>query len=191
MNSVCPPLCLPLLLLILSFVQSAPFSALLCGVQGIIFAMSLFVFGLSMISGGGKSHTLATMLENLLIPKFKPIGLLEEAMSALVLHFGEGGTSSLPSEVTWLGSISKPYDIELPKVRVFVSPSSIKTMCATYGNALGDKVEVYPLHFTQAELDAAAILSMMSINSPDQAPLYMHLVLVSNGVFDLIENRTI
>jgi len=58
--------------------------------------MSLFVFGLSMISGGGKSHTLATMLENLLIPKFKPIGLLEEAMSALVLHFGEGGL--IPSQ---------------------------------------------------------------------------------------------
>ena len=148
---------------------------------------NFFVFRLSMISGGGKSHTLATILENLLIPKFNPIGSLEEAMSALVLHFGEGGTSSLPSEVTWLGSISKPYDVELPKVRVFVSPSSVKTMCATYKNALGDKVEVYPLHFTQAELDAAAILSMMSISSPDQAPLYMHLVLVSHCVFDLIE----
>lgn len=135
-----------------------------------------------MISGGGKSHTLATMLENLLIPKFKPIGLLEEAMSALVLHFGEGGSSSLPSEVTWLGSISKAYDVELPKVRVFVSPSSIRTMRATYGTALGDKAEVHPMYFTEAELDAAAILSMMSISSPDQAPLYMHLVLVSSGV---------
>lgn len=135
-----------------------------------------------MTSGGGKSHTLAIMLENFLIPNFKPIGWLEKAMSALVLHFGEGGTSSLPSEVTWLGSISKNYNVELPEVRVFVSPASIKTMRKTYGNALGDKVEVFPMYFTEAELDAAAILSMMSVSSSESAPLYMHLVLVSGGV---------
>ncbi|KXN86394.1 hypothetical protein AN958_10256 [Leucoagaricus sp. SymC.cos] len=123
---------------------SAPFSALLCGVQG-----------------AGKSHTLATMLENLLIPRFKPIGSLEEPMSALVLHFGEGGSSSLPSEVAW----------------VFASPSSIKTMRSAYIGALGEKVEIHPLYLTEAELDASAILSMMSINSSESAPLYMQLVL--------------
>lgn len=140
--------------------SSAPFSALLCGVQG-----------------AGKSHTLATMLENLLIPNFKPIGSLEDAMSALVLHFGEGGSSSLPSEVTWLASTSSDFEVELPKVRVFVSPSSIRTMHTAYTSVLGDKVEVYPLYFTEAELDAAAILSMMSVSSSDSAPLYMQLVL--------------
>ncbi|KAJ3573337.1 hypothetical protein NP233_g2498 [Leucocoprinus birnbaumii] len=140
--------------------SSAPFSALLCGVQG-----------------AGKSHTLATMLENLLIPNFKPIGSLEEAMSALVLHFGEGGSSSLPSEVTWLASSSRYSDVELPKVRVFVSPSSINTLRAAYTSALGDKVEVYPLYLTEDELDAPAILSMMSVSSSESAPLYMQLVL--------------
>jgi hypothetical protein len=120
------------------------------------------------------------MLENLLIPRFKPIGSLEEAMSALVLHFGEGESSSLPSEVAWLASTSKDFDVELPKVRVFVSPSSIKTMRAAYTSVLGDKVEIHPLYLTEAELDAAAILSMMSVNSSESAPLYMQLVLVSN-----------
>ncbi|KAF9451629.1 hypothetical protein P691DRAFT_807247 [Macrolepiota fuliginosa MF-IS2] len=139
---------------------SAPFSALLCGVQG-----------------AGKSHTLSTMLENLLIPRFKPIGSLSSPMSALVLHFGEGGSSSLPSEVAWLASAPRDLALELPKVRVFVSASSVNTMRSAYAGALGDKVEVYPLYFTESELDAQAILSMMSVSSSSSAPLYMHLVL--------------
>jgi hypothetical protein len=130
--------------------------------------------------GAGKSHTLSTILENLLIPNFKPIGSLEEAMSALVLHFGEGGSSSLPSEVAWIASNSKNLKLCLPKVRVFVSPSSIKTMRSAYKNALGNTVEVHPLYFTEVELDALAILSMMSVSSSESAPLYMQLVLVSS-----------
>ncbi|EKM80176.1 hypothetical protein AGABI1DRAFT_73108 [Agaricus bisporus var. burnettii JB137-S8] len=139
---------------------SAPFSALLCGVQG-----------------AGKSHTLATMLENLLIPNFRPIGTLEEPMCALVLHYGEGGSSSLPSEVAWLASASQNHDIDLPTVKVYVSPSSIRTMRETYQNALGSKVEVHPLYFSESELDAEAILSMMSIDSTESAPLYIQMVL--------------
>lgn len=123
------------------------------------------------------------MLENLLIPNFKPIGSLEEPMSALVLHFGEGGSSSLPSEVAWLASTSKNFHIELPKVKVYVSPSSIQTMHSVYRKALGDAVEVESLYFTESELDAQAILSMMSVNSSDSAPLYMQLVLVSYSRF--------
>lgn len=119
------------------------------------------------------------MLENLLIPKFNPIGSLEKPMSALVLHFGEGGSSSLPSEVAWLASASSDLGLKLPKVRVFVSPSSIKTMHSVYTKALGNKVEVQPLYFAESELDAQAILSMMSVSSAGSAPLYMHLVLVS------------
>lgn len=103
-------------------------------------------------------------------------------MCALVLHFGEGGTSSLPSEVAWLASASRDLDIDLPKVRVFVSPSSIKKMQSTYKEALGDKVDVHPLYLAGSELDAQAILCMMSISSSDSAPLYMHLVLVSPPV---------
>lgn len=121
------------------------------------------------------------MLENLLIPNFKPIGTLEEPMSALVLHFGEGGSSSLPSEVAWLASTSRDIDLEMPDVRVFVSPSSINTMRSVYLNALGKKVDVQPLYFTESELDAQAILSMMSVNSSDSAPLYMQLVLVGSS----------
>jgi hypothetical protein len=119
------------------------------------------------------------MLENLLIPNFRPIGTLEEPMCALVLHYGEGGSSSLPSEVAWLASASRNLSINPPVVKVFVSPSSINTMRKTYQEALGDKVEVNPLYFTGSELDAEAILSMMSVGSTESAPLYMQLVLVS------------
>jgi len=119
------------------------------------------------------------MLENLLVPRFKTIGTLEEPMSALVLHFGEGGSSSLPSEVAWLASPDPSYNIniELPQVKVFVSPSSINRMRAVYAEALGNAVEVRPLYFSESELDASAILSMMSVNSSGSAPLYVQLVL--------------
>lgn len=99
-------------------------------------------------------------------------------MSALVLHFGEGGSSALPSEVAWLSSASESLDIELPEVKVFVSPSSINRMRSVYTEALGDAVEVRPLYFSESELDASAILSMMSVSSSGSAPLYVQLVLV-------------
>lgn len=104
-------------------------------------------------------------------------------MSALVLHFGEGGSSSLPSEVAWLSSASESLDIELPEVKVFVSPSSINRMRSVYTEALGDAVEVRPLYFSESELDASAILSMMSVSSSGSAPLYVQLVLVGPTPF--------
>lgn len=107
-------------------------------------------------------------------------------MSALVLHFGEGGSSSLPSEVAWLASASESLKIELPQVKVFVSPSSINRMRSVYTEALGDAVEVRPLYFSESELDASAILSMMSVNSSGSAPLYVQLVLVSYNLFLIV-----
>ena len=49
-------------------------------------------------------------------------------------------------------------------------------------SALGNNIEVKPLFFSPGELDAAAFLSLMAVNSSDSAPLYMQIVLVRKPV---------
>lgn len=119
---------------------------------------------------------MGTILENMLIPNFPPIGSVTKALSGLVLHFGEGGSGSHPNEAAWLcKSISSL--VSGPAVRVYVSHSSLTTMRAVYA-PLGNKVTVEPLYFQKSELDAAAFLSMMAVGSSDSAPLYMQVILV-------------
>lgn len=137
---------------------NAPFSAIVCGVQG-----------------SGKSHTVSVMLENMLIPRCSSIGALERPLSGLVLHFGEGGPSSLPSEAAWL-AVPSSAEITSPTVQVFVSKSSLKTMRTVY-EPLGGHVVVEPLTFSESELDAQAFLSMMAVGSSDSAPLYVQVIL--------------
>ena len=128
------------------------------------------------IEGTGKSHTVGTILENMLIPNFPPIGSVTKALSGLVLHFGEGGSGTHPNETAWLcESISSL--VSGPAVRVYVSHSSLTSMRAVYA-PLGSKVTVEPLYFQNSELDAAAFLSMKAIGSSESAPLYMQVVLV-------------
>ncbi|KAI6105717.1 hypothetical protein EDD17DRAFT_308389 [Pisolithus thermaeus] len=137
---------------------NAPFSAVICGVQG-----------------SGKSHTVSVLLESMFIPNLPPIGALKKPLSGLVLHFGEGGPSARPCEAAWVATSENP-GIKTPKVRVYVSKSSINTMRAVYA-PLGDKVTVEPLLFDKNELDAQAFLSMMAVGSSENAPLYMQGVL--------------
>ncbi|THH33650.1 hypothetical protein EUX98_g521 [Antrodiella citrinella] len=137
---------------------NAPFSALVCGVQG-----------------SGKSHTVSVLLENMMIAKFPAIGALEKALTGLVLHFGEGGPSSRPCEAAWVGVSNFPGVIP-PPIRVFVSRSSLQTMRGVY-SALGNNVTVEPLAFSEEELDAEAFLSMMSVGSSENAPLYIQIIL--------------
>ncbi|KAF8974343.1 hypothetical protein BDZ97DRAFT_1647459 [Flammula alnicola] len=137
---------------------NAPFSAIVCGVQG-----------------SGKSHTVSTILENMLISGFSPIGSLAKALCGLVLHYGEGGANSLPSEAAWLSASLSSHVIG-PPVRVYVSRASLQTMRTVY-ERFGDKVTVEPLYFQNSELDAAAILSMMAVGSSESAPLYMQIIL--------------
>jgi hypothetical protein len=131
------------------------------------------------VQGSGKSHTVSVLLESMLIPDCSHIGSLFRPLSGLVLHFGEGGASSRPSEASWVAVPSIP-DVQTPRVRVYVSRSSLNTMRKVY-ETLGDRVTVSPLVFDQAELDAAAFLSMMSVGSSDSAPLYIQIVLVSTA----------
>ncbi|KIM90985.1 hypothetical protein PILCRDRAFT_59166 [Piloderma croceum F 1598] len=137
---------------------NAPFSAIVCGVQG-----------------SGKSHTVSVLLESMFIPRCPQIGYLEKPLCGLVLHFGEGGPSSRPCEASWVG-VPSFLGVDTPPVRVFVSRSSLNTMKAVYA-PLGHRVTVEPLFFSEDELDAEAFLSMMAVGSSESAPLYVQLIL--------------
>lgn len=139
--------------------QNAPFSAIVCGVQG-----------------SGKSHTVSVLLENMIIPNCKPLGPLEKPLAGLVLHFGTGGDNCLPCEAAWLAK-PKYIGVQVPPVRVYVSRSVLNRMRRIYA-PLGENVTVEPLLFTEDELDAQAFLSMMSVESSESAPLYMQVFLV-------------
>ncbi|KAG6880447.1 hypothetical protein C0992_000049 [Termitomyces sp. T32_za158] len=149
--------------------ENAPFSALVCGVQG-----------------SGKSHTVSVILESMMVANCPSAGLLNKALSGLVLHFGEGGPSSLPSEAAWL-SMANSFNIKPPEVRVFVSQSSLNTMKTVYA-PLGGHIIVEPLIFSESELDAQAFLSMMAIGGSESAPLYIQVILTI--LRDLGENYT-
>ncbi|KAJ8595321.1 hypothetical protein M405DRAFT_728350 [Rhizopogon salebrosus TDB-379] len=137
---------------------NAPFSAIVCGVQG-----------------SGKSHTVSLLLESMFIPTMRSIGTLQKPLSGLVLHFGEGGPSSRPSEAAWIAT-SHISGVQTPSVKVYVSRSSLNTMTAVYA-PLGKAVTVEPLLFSQDELDAQAFLSMMAVGSSESAPLYVQGIL--------------
>ncbi|EGO27487.1 hypothetical protein SERLADRAFT_406567 [Serpula lacrymans var. lacrymans S7.9] len=137
---------------------NAPFSAVVCGVQG-----------------SGKSHTVSILLENMFISNFRQIGSLQRPLAGLVLHFGEGGPGSRPSEAAWVG-VSSVEGVHPPPVHVYVSRSSLNTMKTVYA-PLGNRVRVEPLLFTEEELDAQAFLSMMAVGSSESAPLYIQVVL--------------
>ncbi|KAH9938514.1 uncharacterized protein B0H18DRAFT_1091200 [Fomitopsis serialis] len=148
---------------------NTPFSAVVCGVQG-----------------SGKSHTVSVMLENM-VPACPRIGTITKPLAGLVLHFGEGGPCSQPCEAAWVGLPAADPSIETPRVRVYVSKSSLKTMRGVYA-PLGDSITVEPLLFSKEELDARAFLSMMAIGQSDHVPLYMQTVL--SILRDLGENYT-
>ena len=118
------------------------------------------------------------MLENMMIPRFDAIGNQKKALSGLVLHFGEAGTVTQPCEAAYLG-LSRMEGFKAPKIRVYVSPTSLTKMKAVY-KRLGLNAEVSSLLFTQSELDATSFLSLMAVGttSTDRTPLYMKVVLV-------------
>ncbi|KAF5369965.1 hypothetical protein D9758_001180 [Tetrapyrgos nigripes] len=139
---------------------NAPFSAVVCGVQG-----------------SGKSHTVSLMLENMLVTGSPALGCLEKPLSGLVLHFGEGGKGSNPCEAAWVG-LSDDRSVKPPPVKVYVSKSSLETMKNVYRPlTTRGNVTVEPLLFQESELDAQAFLSMMAVGSSASAPLYVQIIL--------------
>ncbi|KAF7981651.1 hypothetical protein HWV62_32760 [Athelia sp. TMB] len=86
-----------------------------------------------------------------------------------------GGPHSRPSEVAWLASSSRA-GVRPPSIKVYVSPSSLRTMRAVYG-AIGGNIIVEPLLFEEAELDAHAFLGMMCVSMSEAPPLYVQTML--------------
>lgn len=113
-----------------------------------------------------------------MIPGFNAIGNQKKALSGLVLHFGEAATVAQPCEAAYLG-LSKLEGFRVPKIRVYVTPTSLTKMKKAY-KCLGVGAEVSPLLLTQFELDAKSFLSLMAVGttSTDRTPLYMKIVLV-------------
>lgn len=116
------------------------------------------------------------MLETMFITACPAVGSLVNPLSGLILHFGETGSCAKPCEAAFLAASSFPR-VQTPKIRVYVSPSSLDKMSKLY-SSLGGRISVEPLYFSESELDAQAFLSMMAISSSDSAPLYMQTVLV-------------
>lgn len=114
------------------------------------------------------------------IPNLRLLGCLQKPLSGLVLHFGEGGPSARPSEAAWVALSDMPT-VLTPRVKVYVSRSSLRTMTAVYA-PLGERVTVEPLLLKKDELDAQAFLSMMAVGSSESAPLYIQGVLVSEDL---------
>ena len=111
----------------------------------------------------------------MLISGYEAIGQSQKPLSGLVLHYGEGGSGARPCEAAWVGC-TDVSGVRPPIVRVYVSRSSLQTMRKVYA-PMGVTVE--PLLFSEKELDADAILSMMAVGSSENPPLYMQRVLVS------------
>ncbi|KAG8885148.1 hypothetical protein FRB97_001966 [Tulasnella sp. 331] len=137
---------------------NAPFSAVVCGVQG-----------------SGKSHTVGVLLEAMMISGDKRLGTLNKQLSGLVLHYGENGGSQV-CEAAYQ-CLATDTRVQLPAVKVYVSPSQITTMKKLYAGVFGNRVEVIPLKFAHCELDAQAFLSMMCVNSGAEPPLYVQIIL--------------
>jgi hypothetical protein len=117
----------------------------------------------------------------MLIPNWRGIGSVAKPLAGLVLHMGEGGPGSRPSEAAWVG-LPHPglKGVECPSVVVYVSRSCLKTMRNVY-NKLGSRVLVLPLVFNESELDAEAFLSLMAVGSSVAAPLYVQIILVRSN----------
>ena len=115
------------------------------------------------------------MLENMMISGFDAIGNHKKSLTGLVLHFGEAGTVTQPCEAAYLG-LRKMQGFDAPRVKVYVTPTSLSKMKTVY-KRLGRDVEVLPLLLTQSELDAKSFLSLMAVGVTS-TPLYMKIVLV-------------
>lgn len=110
-----------------------------------------------------------------MISGFDAIGSHRKALAGLVLHFGEAGSVTQPCEAAYLG-LRKMRGFCAPKVKVYVTPTSLSKMKTVY-KFLGHGVEVLPLLLTQSELDAKSFLSLMAVGLTS-TPLYMKIIMV-------------
>jgi hypothetical protein len=138
---------------------NAPFSALVCGVQG-----------------SGKSHTTSVLLESCLI-KSRRLGTLPAPLSSLVFHYDTGGKFARPCEAAYLSDTDENRTgmFVTPPVTVLVLPNSVPVMKNIYAGLRS--VDVAPLHFCQEDINGERLLSMMKVDEGNQMPLYMEAIM--------------
>lgn len=103
------------------------------------------------------------------------LGQLPSALSGLVLHFGESGSTLKPCEATFVGQCENPL-VAAPEVVIFCSPSNYRQVAQSYAQ-FGGSAKVYPLYFLEEDVDATSLLSLMAVSESGQMPLYMHMVM--------------
>jgi hypothetical protein len=116
-------------------------------------------------------------VENCLIPS-PVLGVLQKPLSALVFNFAEytSGSSFRPCELAFLASpgSQSPSHLSVKKVNVLVSPSNYLSLKALYTQIPGVTVQPFMLH--PKDLNISTMLTLMSVNQTQAAPLYMGVV---------------
>ncbi|KAF6524911.1 hypothetical protein HZS61_010706 [Fusarium oxysporum f. sp. conglutinans] len=149
---------------------AAPSSVFICGSQG-----------------SGKSHTLATLLENCLMRSVANV--LTRPLAGLVFHYDSfvSDSGGIPCEAACLSSNKKV------SVRVLCPPTNTATIKVTSASVVQKKpltlpkniyaclpnVTVQELRFSQDDLNTKRMLNLM-VASPgqgDKMPLYLHTVM--------------
>jgi hypothetical protein len=103
------------------------------------------------------------------------LGDLPSPLSALVLHFGESGSTKKPCEAAFVGDC-KDGGITPPNVYILCSPSNYTATSKLYRDQTQCK-RVYPLYFTEEDIDAQSLLSLMAVDESGHMPLYMQVVM--------------
>ncbi|GJE88158.1 hypothetical protein PsYK624_042410 [Phanerochaete sordida] len=140
---------------------NAPFSALICGVQG-----------------SGKSHSTSVLLESCLMTDER-LGTLPAPLSAIVFHFdtAAGGGAVQPCEAAYLAALDgvRAGSATAPTVTVLVLPTNVQAMRRVYGGLPSVRVE--PLHFSAEDISGERLLAMMKVDGDTQMPLYMEAIM--------------
>lgn len=122
-------------------------------------------------TGAGKSYTVSTMLENMLIPN-EAYGKLHAPTAGVVFHY-DGNASEYPAEAASLCSSGV-------KVRAFVSKSHYAKLKPKYEQLAGSQgnISVERLLLRSSDLNAERILKLMAFDEKEgHQPLYMEVLL--------------
>ncbi|KAF4952434.1 hypothetical protein FSARC_12629 [Fusarium sarcochroum] len=128
---------------------------------------SVFICG---SQGSGKSHTLATLLENCLLKS--NANMLTRPLTGLVLHYDRliSDAAGSPCESAYLSSDPSV------RVRVLCPPTSIVNLRRIYSKL--PNVTVEELRLGQADLNTKRMMDLMAVKPGQngQMPLYLHVV---------------
>lgn len=136
---------------------NVPFSAFICGLQG-----------------SGKSHTISCLLENSLI-KAPILGVLQQPLSALVLHFCQytSRSSFQPCEAAFLAYHHPNFRgyTGVSSIHVMVAPSNYHDLNTSYSYIPG--VDIRPFKLKTKHLNISSMLTLMSVDQTETPPLYI------------------